>query len=93
VEEDNHSRSAGKTSKKKNPTKKRKVNPEQDVMPVAAPESLQQMDKLSPRTVGIESYYGTQQSVQGMVIKHNIRSYYYLDTYVICFDMCFYRSS
>ncbi|CAH8380702.1 unnamed protein product [Eruca vesicaria subsp. sativa] len=36
-------------------------------MPVAAPESLQQMDKLSPRTVGIESYYGTQQSVQNMV--------------------------
>ncbi|KAG7578233.1 FAR1 DNA binding domain [Arabidopsis thaliana x Arabidopsis arenosa] len=66
VEEDNQSRSAGKTSKKKNPTKKRKVNSEQEVMAVAAPESLQQMDKLSPRTVGIESYYG-QQSVQGMV--------------------------
>ncbi|WZZ28470.1 hypothetical protein YC2023_011871 [Brassica napus] len=69
VEEDNQSRSAGgKTSKKKNPTKKRKVSSEQEVMPqVAAPESLQQMDKLSPRTVGIESYYGTQQSVQTMV--------------------------
>ncbi|KAG5415515.1 hypothetical protein IGI04_003082 [Brassica rapa subsp. trilocularis] len=69
VEEDNQSRSAGgKTSKKKNPTKKRKVSSEQEVMPqVATPESLQQMDKLSPRTVGIESYYGTQQSVQTMV--------------------------
>ncbi|XP_023641623.1 protein FAR-RED ELONGATED HYPOCOTYL 3 isoform X2 [Capsella rubella] len=67
VEEENQSRNAGKTSKKKNPTKKRKVNPEPEVMPVAPPESLQQMDKLSPRTVGIESYYGTQQSVQGMV--------------------------
>ncbi|KAJ0232249.1 Protein FAR-RED ELONGATED HYPOCOTYL 3 [Hirschfeldia incana] len=68
VEEDNQSRSAGKTSKKKNPTKKRKVNSEQEVMPqAAAPESLQQMDKLIPRTVGIDSYYGTQQSVQNMV--------------------------
>uniref|UniRef100_M4E4Z4 Uncharacterized protein n=1 Tax=Brassica campestris TaxID=3711 RepID=M4E4Z4_BRACM len=44
------------------------VSSEQEVMPqVATPESLQQMDKLSPRTVGIESYYGTQQSVQTMV--------------------------
>ncbi|KAF8086011.1 hypothetical protein N665_0639s0023 [Sinapis alba] len=69
MEEDNQSRSAGKTtSKKKNPTKKRKVNSEQEVMPaVAALESFQQMDKLIPRTVGIESYYGTQQSVQNMV--------------------------
>ncbi|KAJ0264696.1 Protein FAR-RED ELONGATED HYPOCOTYL 3 [Hirschfeldia incana] len=68
VEEDNQSRSAVKTtSKKKNPTKKRKANSEQEVMPVAAPESLQPMDKLSPRTVGIESYYGTQQSVQNLV--------------------------
>ncbi|XP_018492468.1 protein FAR-RED ELONGATED HYPOCOTYL 3 isoform X2 [Raphanus sativus] len=68
VEEDNQSRSAVKTtSKKKNPTKKRKVNSEQEVMPVAAPESLQPMDKLSPRTVGLESYYGTQQSVQNLV--------------------------
>ncbi|CAH8351312.1 unnamed protein product [Eruca vesicaria subsp. sativa] len=69
VEEDNQSRSAGKGSKKKNPTKKRKVNSEQEAMPppVAAPESLQQMDKLSSRTVGIESYYGTQQSMQNMV--------------------------
>ncbi|KAF3603082.1 hypothetical protein F2Q69_00037517 [Brassica cretica] len=70
VEEDNQqSRNGCKTSKKKNPTKKRKVSSEQEgVMPqVTAPESLQQMDKLSPRTVGIESYYGTQQSVQTMV--------------------------
>ncbi|XP_056844937.1 protein FAR-RED ELONGATED HYPOCOTYL 3 isoform X2 [Raphanus sativus] len=69
VEEDNQSRGAGgKASKKKNPTKKRKVNSEQEVMPpVAAPESLQQMDKLNPRTVGIEGYYGAQQSVQNMV--------------------------
>ncbi|KAH0828851.1 hypothetical protein HID58_092514 [Brassica napus] len=68
VEEDNQSRSAVKTtSKKKNPTKKRKVNSEQEVIPVTAPESLQQMDKLSPRTVGLESYYGTQQSVQNLV--------------------------
>ncbi|KAH0851692.1 hypothetical protein HID58_094552 [Brassica napus] len=78
VEEDNQSRSAVKTtSKKKNPTKKRKVNSEQEVIPVTAPESLQQMDKLSPRTVGLESpvnlmapnrdnFYGNQQTIQGL---------------------------
>jgi hypothetical protein len=67
IEEDNQSRSTGKTNKKKNPTKKRKVNSESDVMTVGAQDSLQQMDKLSSRAVTLDSYYGTQQSMQGMV--------------------------
>ncbi|XP_030963155.1 protein FAR-RED ELONGATED HYPOCOTYL 3 [Quercus robur] len=67
IEEDNQSRSMGRTNKKKNPTKKRKVNSESDVMTVSTQDSLQQMDKLSSRAVTLDSYYGTQQSMQGMV--------------------------
>ncbi|KAF5447925.1 hypothetical protein F2P56_033439 [Juglans regia] len=67
IEEDNQSRSTGKTNKKKNPTKKRKVNSESDVMTVGAQESLQQMDKVSSRAVTLDSYYSTQQGMQGMV--------------------------
>ncbi|KAG6657190.1 protein FAR-RED ELONGATED HYPOCOTYL 3-like isoform X1 [Carya illinoinensis] len=67
MEEDNQSRSIGKTNKKRNPTKKRKVNPESDVMTVGAQDSLQQMEKLSSRAVTLDSYYSTQQSMQGMV--------------------------
>ncbi|KAF3945441.1 hypothetical protein CMV_028188 [Castanea mollissima] len=67
IEEDNQSRSMGKTNKKKNPTKKRKMNSESDVMTVSTQDSLQQMDKLSSRAVTLDSYYGTPQSMQGMV--------------------------
>ncbi|KAK7824173.1 protein far-red elongated hypocotyl 3 [Quercus suber] len=67
IEEDNQSRSMGRTNKKKNPTKKRKVNSESDVMTVSTQDSLQQMDKISSRAVTLDSYYGTQQSMQGMV--------------------------
>jgi len=67
IEEDNQSRSTGKTNKKKNPTKKRKVNSESEVMTVGAQDSLQQMDKLNSRAVTLDNYYGTQQSMQGMV--------------------------
>ncbi|CAK9176478.1 unnamed protein product [Ilex paraguariensis] len=67
VEEDNQSRSLSKTNKKKNPTKKRKVNSEPDVMNVGAPDTLQQMDKLSSRPVTLDGYFGPQQNVQGMV--------------------------
>ncbi|CBI34108.3 unnamed protein product, partial [Vitis vinifera] len=56
-----------KTNKKKNPTKKRKVPTEPEVLAVAASDSLQQMDKLNSRAVTLDSYYGAQQSVQGMV--------------------------
>ncbi|OMO87751.1 hypothetical protein COLO4_20589 [Corchorus olitorius] len=67
IEEDNQSRSTSKTVKKKNPTKKRKGNSEQEVMTVAATDGLQQMDKLNPRSVAIDSYFGAQPSVPGMV--------------------------
>lgn len=67
IEEDNQSRSTSKTNKKKNPTKKKKGNSEQDIMTVGAQESLQQVDKLSPRPVTLEGYFGSQPSVQGMV--------------------------
>ncbi|XWS60818.1 hypothetical protein CRYUN_Cryun07bG0070000 [Craigia yunnanensis] len=67
IEEDNQSRSVSKTNKKKNPTKKRKGNSEQEVMTVAATDGLQQMDKLSSRSVTLDGYFGTQPSVQGMV--------------------------
>lgn len=66
-EEDNQSRSMSKTNKRKNPTKKRKVNSEPDPMAVGVQESLQQMDKLSSRPVTLDGYYGTQQNVPGMV--------------------------
>ncbi|TYH83758.1 hypothetical protein ES332_D02G153000v1 [Gossypium tomentosum] len=67
IEEDNQSRSTSKTNKKKNPTKKRKGNSEQEVMAVAPTDGLQQMDKLSSRSVALDSYFGAQPSVQGMV--------------------------
>ncbi|KAK1563134.1 hypothetical protein Q3G72_022860 [Acer saccharum] len=67
IEEDNQNRNMNKTSKRKNPTKKRKVNSEQEVMTVGPQDSLQQMDKISSRAVNLDGYYGTPQSVQGMV--------------------------
>ncbi|GLU18389.1 hypothetical protein SLE2022_346950 [Rubroshorea leprosula] len=67
IEEDNQSRSTSKTNKKKNPAKKKKVNSEQEIMNFGAQDSLQQVDKLSPRPVSLDGYFGTQQSVQGMV--------------------------
>uniref|UniRef100_A0A2P2KEZ4 Protein FAR1-RELATED SEQUENCE n=1 Tax=Rhizophora mucronata TaxID=61149 RepID=A0A2P2KEZ4_RHIMU len=66
IEEDN--RTTNKANKKKNPTKKRKVNPEQEITTVGAQDSLPpQMEKLHSRAVTLESYYGSQQSVPGMV--------------------------
>ncbi|XP_031384521.1 protein FAR-RED ELONGATED HYPOCOTYL 3 isoform X2 [Punica granatum] len=79
VEDDSQSRSMGmsmsmsmsmsmpKSSKRKNPTKKRKMNSEQDMISIGPQESLQQMEKLTSRTVTLDGYYGTPQSVQGMV--------------------------
>ncbi|PPD68033.1 hypothetical protein GOBAR_DD35087 [Gossypium barbadense] len=40
---------------------------EQEVMAVAPTDGLQQMDKLSSRSVALDSYFGAQPSVQGMV--------------------------
>lgn len=67
IEEDVQSGSLSKTNKKKNSTKKRKVNMEADVLPVGASESLQQMEKLSSRPVNLDGYFGPQQGVPGMV--------------------------
>ncbi|XP_058212308.1 protein FAR-RED ELONGATED HYPOCOTYL 3-like isoform X1 [Rhododendron vialii] len=66
IEED-QSRSMSKTNRKKNPTKKRKVNSEQDVMTVGTEDSLQQMEKLTARPVTLDGYFSPQQSMQGMV--------------------------
>ncbi|XP_011001055.1 PREDICTED: protein FAR-RED ELONGATED HYPOCOTYL 3-like isoform X2 [Populus euphratica] len=67
IEDDSQNRSMTKTNKKKNQTKKRKVNSEQEITPDGPQDSLQQMDKLSSRAVALEGYYGTQQGVPGMV--------------------------
>ncbi|KAK2439907.1 FRS (FAR1 Related Sequences) transcription factor family [Trifolium repens] len=67
IEEDTQSRNMGKPNKKKNPTKKKKVNSEAEVMNVGALDNLQQMDKFNTRAAVLEGYYGTQQSVQGML--------------------------
>ncbi|KAJ8427018.1 hypothetical protein Cgig2_001041 [Carnegiea gigantea] len=68
IEDDGPSRSFTKTTKKKNPTKKRKVNTEAEAMGIGPQETLHQMDKLNPRQVTtFDGFYGTQQGVQGMV--------------------------
>ncbi|KAF7836289.1 protein FAR-RED ELONGATED HYPOCOTYL 3 [Senna tora] len=67
IEEDTQSKNMSKTNKKKNPAKKKKLNSEAEVMTVGAQDNLQQMDKFSTRTVTLDGYYGTQQSVQGML--------------------------
>ncbi|CAN6573997.1 unnamed protein product [Malus baccata var. baccata] len=68
IEDDNQNRSmSSKTNKKKNPTKKRKVNSEPEVMAVGAQDSLQPMEKLNSRAVTLDGYYAAQPNVQGMV--------------------------
>ncbi|KAK4484336.1 hypothetical protein RD792_006913 [Penstemon davidsonii] len=67
IEDDIQSGNLGKTiNKKKNSTKKRKVNMEPDVITVGTPESLQQMEKLNSRPVNLDGFFGPQQGVQGM---------------------------
>ncbi|KAI9115288.1 hypothetical protein K1719_013607 [Acacia pycnantha] len=67
TEEDTLSRNIGKSNKKKNPTKKKKLNSEPEVLTVGAQDNMQQMDKFNARTVTLDGYYGSQQSVQGML--------------------------
>ncbi|KMT09116.1 hypothetical protein BVRB_6g132230 isoform B [Beta vulgaris subsp. vulgaris] len=68
IEDSSPSRSFSKTAKKKNPTKKRKVNAEAQPMTIGPQDGLQQMDKLGSRPVTtLDGFYGTQQGVQGMV--------------------------
>ncbi|XP_076905022.1 protein FAR-RED ELONGATED HYPOCOTYL 3-like isoform X1 [Bidens hawaiensis] len=66
IEEDNQSRNM-RANKKKNPMKKKKMSSEQDIMTVGAQDSLQQLAKLSSRSVTLDGYFGAQQSMQGMV--------------------------
>ncbi|GAV75648.1 FAR1 domain-containing protein/SWIM domain-containing protein/MULE domain-containing protein [Cephalotus follicularis] len=58
---------ANKSSKKKNVVKRRKVQPEPDVLLVEAQDSLQQMGNISSDGITINGYYGAQQNVQGLV--------------------------
>ncbi|KAJ7967551.1 Protein FAR-RED IMPAIRED RESPONSE 1 [Quillaja saponaria] len=58
---------AAKSTKKKNTSKKRKVQSEPDVLRVDAQDSLQQMDNLSSDAMTLNGYYGTPQNVQGLV--------------------------
>ncbi|KAJ6700295.1 PROTEIN FAR1-RELATED SEQUENCE 10-RELATED [Salix purpurea] len=67
AEEENQGSLVTKSSKKKNPVRKRKVQSDPDVMLVEAPENLQQMENLSSEGINLSGYYGTQQNVQGLV--------------------------
>ncbi|KAF1885510.1 hypothetical protein Lal_00029399 [Lupinus albus] len=68
TEEDTQSRNMGKPSRKKNPTKKKKLSCEPEVMNAGAVDNLQQMDKFNARAaVTLDGYYGAQQNVQGML--------------------------
>nr|XP_028963965.1 protein FAR-RED ELONGATED HYPOCOTYL 3 isoform X3 [Malus domestica] len=67
IEDDNQNRSmSSKTNKKKNPTKKRKVNSEPEVMAVGAQDSLQPMVQLNLMAPTRDNYYGNQQTIQGL---------------------------
>ncbi|KAM7256617.1 hypothetical protein ACFE04_012358 [Oxalis oulophora] len=68
MEDDNQSKSMNKANKKRSLAKKKKVSSEQEVMAaVGAPDGLQQMEKLTPRPVQMDAYFGAQQTVPGMV--------------------------
>lgn len=77
IEEDNQSRNMGKTNKKKNPTKKRKVNLEPDVITVGAQDSLQQMDKMNTRSAPLDGYFGPQQGMVQLNLMGPPRDNYY----------------
>ncbi|KAF8035210.1 hypothetical protein BT93_C1286 [Corymbia citriodora subsp. variegata] len=65
-EDDSQGRGISKTNKKKNPTKKRKVTSEPDIMTIGAQESLQQMVQLNLMAPTRDNYYGSQQTIQGL---------------------------
>ncbi|KAK9698696.1 hypothetical protein RND81_08G124300 [Saponaria officinalis] len=68
IENGSPSQSLGKTTKKKNITKKRKVNSETEHVTTGPQDTLQPLDKLSSRPVTtLDGFYSTQQSMQGMV--------------------------
>lgn len=73
IEEGEQSRGMGRSNKKRTPTKKRKVPTEPDLMTVATSEALQPMEKVNPRPVNLDGYFGSQQQgVQGMEVQLNL---------------------
>lgn len=67
IEEDEQSKSMGKTNEKNNPTEKRKIDSDPGLATAGASNGLQQMDKFSSRPVNLVGYFGPQPGVQGMV--------------------------
>ncbi|WJX21179.1 hypothetical protein P8452_10642 [Trifolium repens] len=70
--EENQSTLALKPSKKRNTTRKRKVQQEQNPVLVDAQDSLPQMDNLGSDAMNLNGYYGTQQNVQGLHVQLNL---------------------
>ncbi|KAK2458505.1 FRS (FAR1 Related Sequences) transcription factor family [Trifolium repens] len=70
--EENQSTLAVKPSKKRNTTRKRKVQQEQHPVLVDAQDNLQQMDNLGSDAMNLNGYYGTQQNVQGLHVQLNL---------------------
>ncbi|KAK4796666.1 hypothetical protein SAY86_028992 [Trapa natans] len=67
IELENHGNSATKMSKKRNSSKKRKVQEEPDILMVESQDGLHQMDNLSTEGITFSGYYGAQQNVHGLV--------------------------
>lgn len=65
--EDTQGSHATKITKKKNVTKKRKVQSEPGLAIADAQDSLQQMDNLNSDGMALSGYYGTQHNVQGLI--------------------------
>ncbi|XP_058769559.1 protein FAR-RED IMPAIRED RESPONSE 1-like isoform X1 [Vicia villosa] len=70
--EENQGTLALRSSKKRNTTRKRKVQQEQNPVLVDAQDSLQQMDNLTSDAMTLNGYYGTQQNVQGLQVQLNL---------------------
>ncbi|KAG5520476.1 hypothetical protein RHGRI_033158 [Rhododendron griersonianum] len=67
IEEENQRSLAVKTSKKRTPTKKRKVQAEPGGILVEPQDSLQHMENLSSEGLSLNGYYGAQQNMQGLL--------------------------
>ncbi|XP_022893329.1 protein FAR-RED IMPAIRED RESPONSE 1-like isoform X1 [Olea europaea var. sylvestris] len=67
AEEENQVVHATKTNKKKSTNKKRKLQPETGGVVVEAQGSLLQMENLSSDVITLNGYYGSQQSMHGLL--------------------------
>ncbi|KAH7832854.1 hypothetical protein Vadar_000650 [Vaccinium darrowii] len=67
IEEENQGSLAVKTSKKRTPNKRRKVQKEPEGILVEPQDSLQHMENLSSEGISLNGYYGTQPNVQGLL--------------------------